>query len=1264
MRSIAIALSSLLLPLLQAAVVETDWCRIEAPDSVKVQENFSVKVFLKQGAPAGLKLGGDIHLLKQDGTYLGFGAWGGTPRDAAPGSVTEFQYRMPPMKNGADTAIVHYFLTKNGWAERAKDVPSPRIKVEGANTKRPASASLKKSWITTGRAERADGRPLSSHPLREGEEFLLPVRYYVDPSDDWGGTELTILGVGPWIDCPDGVYSKHQRHMMYPLTIAPLRCRIGEEVREKIRIRVPKLFSARPPEAGVLGDSLLLIFQFRGNDGEKWPWQVRTELGNFQRGESFFDLSTPMPGNLFPGSKAVEIVVTPGTLAKKSGETRELVWQIFQIDGSLIASGRQTISAAAEPLRIFPQIPPEKRGTFRFRASVAGWETRETTFARIPDVEALTKGAATPFGGQKFAGNPEAVAAARLLGLRFCRTWVKWSSLQPAPEVWNDAFLRELKESVAQLNANGIRPWLVLYDPPAWAIDNPEGWTAGFFPFPFQEKQLETVVRRLAEAFKGQVTGFEWLNEICPGKLSANPVEDYLRFCRVATQTAKAVDPSFEIQAAGGLWPRSYRKSLLAAGLAHHVDLLPIHYGDANSVQLATEDLKNHGATLPVIDNETGRGLSTWGMPLEFALKDRSQSDYFFTRFPAELLAGCRKIVLFGGEPDPAGNWTIFWGDMSPRPSAAALAVLISRLWNARPVGEFTLGRGDSIKLFEGPGKRAVMVVSTVEKKGETIQLPAGKGELILTDQQGNERRLPEAERHTLELTTSPYLVEGGEIDVLKAQLMVRPTAAGSGASNRNFVQGHAAELPVTITNLIDRPLNCRIELTGIPGRSAPIVVSDLAPGETLQKSFPFLPERSGKFTAILRVNFQTPGFPEVKKRVSISVIQPEAVGNLLKNPGFEQARGGEETLPAFWYPTPGDAGKRFRFQSPDELGHGEWVFRFQGVEKQYVSMFQNLEGPFLPGKYLYSFWIKSDSLQTGSNYSAIAPDGRSIQRHWLQIFQSPVTQPHWELFSAVVEVPEKTEKISCVPVCFGSGWSMIDNAIFTLYEGTEYVGFAPRSRSITIDGELNDFDRSSPVPLLGKSQLRAERAGYEWSPQRFSGVAYFNWDEQNLYVGVEVIDREHTPGPREAECVKGDSVEIAIHPQNRLPGEESKALLFQVSSVAPGGSGRHTIYRPDRFCGGLKSGSLAKDSSVYDISVRRLGNRTTYELAMPWSDLGGIRGEFGTKLGLSLALNDGDGTRKLASMIWGGGLIPAWNPASFGMLVLVENRPQLRKGK
>ena len=1259
MRNITIALSSLLLPLLlQAAVVETDWCRIEAPDSVKVQESFSVKVFLKKEAPAGLKLSGDIHLMKQDGTYLGFGAWGGAPRDAAPGSVTEFRYRMPAMKNGADTAIVHYFLTKSGWTERVKDVPSPRIKVEGANTKRPASASLKKSWITTGRAERADGMPLSSHPLREGEEFLLPVRYYVDPSDDWGGTELTILGVGPWIDCPDGVYSKHQRHMMYPLAIAPLRCRIGEEVQEKIRIRVPKLFSARSPEAGVLGDSLLLILQFRGNDGGKWPWQVRAELGNFERKESFFDLSTSMPGNLFPYSKPVEIIVTPGTSAKKSGETHELVWQVFQIDGSRVAEGKQTLAAAAGPVKILPQIPPEKRGTFRFRASVKDGETREMTFARIPDIAALTQGASTPFGGQKFAGNPEAVAAARLLGLRYCRTWVKWAAMQPAPDVWNEEYLHNLEQSVKELNENGIRPWLVLYDPPAWAIDNPQGWSAGFFPFPFREEQLAAAVRRLAMQFKGKVIGFEWLNEICPGKLSIDPVDDYIRFCRIATKTARAVDPSFEIQAAGGLWPYSYRKSLLAAGLAEHVDVLPVHYGDANTIRMAAADLKNHGAGLPVIDNETGRGLSTWGMPLEQALKDRTQSDYFFTRFPAELLAGCRRIVLFGGEPDPAGNWTFFWGDMSPRPSAAALAVLISKLWNARPVGEFSLGRGDSIKLFEAPGKQAVMVVSSVEKGGETISLPAGKGELILTDQQGNEQRLPSAERHMLKLTASPYIVEGGEIDVLKAQLMVRPASAESGVPHRNFVQGHMAELPVTVTNPTGEPLHCRLELAGAPGEAAPVAITGLAPGETEQKSFRFQAAGTGTYDSRIRVKFQNKDFPVVEKRIRISVIQPAGVGNLLKNPGFEQARGNDETLPASWFPTPGNAGKRFRFQSPDELGHGEWVFRFQGIEKQYVSMFQNLEGPFLPGKYLYSLWIKSDSLQTGSNYSAIAPDNRSIHRHWLQIFQSPVTQPDWDIFSTVVEVPEATEKISCVPVCFGNGWSMIDNAVFTLYEGTEHVGFAPRGEKIVIDGDLKDFDRSSPVPLLGKSQLRTEAAGYEWSPQSFSGVAYFNWDTQNLYVGVEVIDREHKPGPREAGCINGDSVEIAIHPQNRLPGEESKALLFQVSSVAPGGSGKHTIYRPDRYSSGLKSGSLAKDSSLYDIAVRRQGNRTTYELAMPWSDLGGIRSEFGTKLGLSLALNDGDGTRRQASMVWGGGLLPAWNPASFGMLVLVEKQP------
>ena len=131
----------------------------------------------------------------------------------------------------------------------------------------------------------------------------------------------------------------------------------------------------------------------------------------------------------------------------------------------------------------------------------------------------------------------------------------------------------------------------------------------------------------------------------------------------------------------------------------------------------------------------------------------------------------------------------------------------------------------------------------------------------------------------------------------------------------------------------------------------------------------------------------------------------------------------------------------------------------------------------------------------------------------------------------------------------------------------------------------------------------------------------------------------------------------IAIHPLNRLPGEDGKAFCFDVSPASPGGgSGKHSLYRPAEFSGGLKSGQLTKDSSEYDIAVTQKDNKTTYEIAMPWSDLGGAKGTLGTKLGLSLRLTDADSSdAPEAYLLWGEGLTPVWNPQSFGILTLTK---------
>jgi hypothetical protein len=75
----------------------------------------------------------------------------------------------------------------------------------------------------------------------------------------------------------------------------------------------------------------------------------------------------------------------------------------------------------------------------------------------------------------------------------------------------------------------------------------------------------------------------------------------------------------------------------------------------------------------------------------------------------------------------------------------------------------------------------------------------------------------------------------------------------------------------------------------------------------------------------------------------------------------------------------------------------------------------------------------------------------------------------------------------------------------------------------------------------------------------------------------------------------------------------------------------------------------------VYEFSVKRQGTLTTYELRIPWSELGGVTSNFGSKFGLSLQLNDNDGAGHGAAMTWGDGLQPTWHPRNFGVSTLVN---------
>jgi len=308
---------------------------------------------------------------------------------------------------------------------------------------------------------------------------------------------------------------------------------------------------------------------------------------------------------------------------------------------------------------------------------------------------------------------------------------------------------------------------------------------------------------------------------------------------------------------------------------------------------------------------------------------------------------------------------------------------------------------------------------------------------------------------------------------------------------------------------------------------------------------------------------------------------------------------------------------------------------------------------------YLYTAWACDQGIDCGSNMTHTLADGSQVQLYDTQVFVCGAT-PYWQLFSCRKTVPPDAQRTAFTPVAKGAGWAAYDNLRVTLYEGSDYVAEAHRAPAPpTIDGRLDDWVTRCPIPLIGGNQLAWKADTYAWTPTNLSAVAYFTWDDANLYLAVEVRDDVHHAtgaGQQAAEAfLQGDSLLLALDPTRRGADADARAFAYCLASTAPGGgSGKHTLLRPAEHSGGRPAGHLFRDSSVYDMAVGEGDGSCIYELRMPLTELG-VSSGLGAKLGLSLQLNDSDGEGCMATMTWGGGLLPAWLPQDFGILTFVE---------
>ena len=1113
-----------------------------------------------------------------------------------------------------------------------------------------------KSWIYVDAS--AEGKQLVS-----GDPWKVSVEYYLDPSEHFGTTTLYVWGTGPWIDTPDGKYTTKRGHIGYPGLGRRVTLTEPGRGRQEFTFTVPKGL-----ELVKKNNRLLLLAGFRDARGQDWPWHVRA--GNsFVRQRGFYEIETDVPGHLFPYDEPVRLAIRLKNV-QRPGEKKTLHYVVHDTTGAVAAEGRKGFVVEQDGQKVTVELDLERRGVFLFELDVPGWEKRHTTFARIPDLKAITDGQPTRFGmTAHWDAPPEEIwAVAQRLGLTTCRRFTRWYQMQPGPDVYK---LDHLEHELDVARRHGVNVWLCIVDPPPFAQPGkiePISYRA----FNFREDVWRDFVRTATTRLKGKFCGWEWLNEITPGGCD-DPVQTYVTMCQIGTETAKAVDPNLQTILAGGLYPRSFRKAVLTAGVGKYIDVLPVHYQNGDGILEARQDLDAAGLESVVVwEDESAKGLNAWGVPPLEELQNTVQCDWVLRQWTDELAAGCQKIIYFGGTGSAAGSHGYLLDDLSPRPVAATLAVFASKLFDAKPLGTFLLGRGGLFHLFERNGQ-SILVASTYEDQSETVTLRVSAEEVLLTDYQGNGSQLPApGGRAQLPLGRLPIFIEGADLDVLKAyvtpQIQVARVGAGTSAGvaqarrivpRVSMLRGSPGELAVHIRNLYDRTLSgsMRVETPGgWPEKERMPFSLGAGQDEVRQVAVTVPKDVEAKDHRVeLVFDFDSEDLPRIEKPFVLSVVSPEMLGNLMPNGDFETVDASGEG-PDGWRTN--DTTKVWTDADGLGDGLGKRVLKFQNSDGwEYISGTIPVRGG---QTYLYTAWVRNERMGCGSNMTQYLADGRQVRLYDSQVMRCGDNNPHWQVFTCRKEMPADAERVSFTPVANGSGWAMWDNIRVTIFEGTDFVAEAHRIQTPPkIDGRLDDWSKKCPIPLIGSNQVSTQSDAYTWTPENLNAVGYVMWDEANLYVAFKVRDDVHhatgTGSQIGQAFLEGDSLVLGVDP-TRGSGQATRAAFayYMSSSVPGGGSGAHTLFRPPEHCGGRTSGHLSRDSSIYDLAVAQGEGACVYELRIPLTELG-TSGGLGAKIGFSVQLNDNDGKGPVARINWGEGLRPQWQPSQFGMVTLVE---------
>lgn len=886
---------------------------------------------------------------------------------------------------------------------------------------------------------------------------------------------------------------------------------------------------------------------------------------------------------------------TPATLSPDAAAS--LRWEVTDFWGERLApaqTGRLTAAGKAEngwnryrallDLRSLPLKTgwyQELHTTVNLGAPTLAKDT--ATFAILP--EAATRGHTAgeiPFGAHTWNTTvADFYPLAARLGLRHTLAFWSW----PATPPYTPTYQPGTYDYDARLGFSqrlGMDVWGIVY--PVMNVEHGEKPD-------YSDEALREGARQSVEKYRRDgLFAFQIGNE--PPSWNPEMVRRDVEAYKAVYEAAKKADPTF-FCIGSAIGPN---EAYFKAGFQPYQDAYNIHaYNDLGALRTDMhryqELFAKYGGKKPIWSTEIGS--NSQGLPRDVIARDLVRKATCFFADGGEFF--CWFAV--GGMPDPNGERASGFSDSMDlfngrynsymaRLDAVAYYHVINAICTKKFVREVNDPDGADEFLFRDRDGNNLLVVWNQKTAGpRRVPLP-GVADVTVTSYDGRSRRLDaRGEGVNVWVGDDPLLLTfQGPADALPSLLQPSPVSV--------------TKMPATLTQGVPGSLSFKV--SGVR-KDAPFLTLTAAPGTEVGRQS--VTVESGQYSLSADAKVSAEGTP---RRATFELTDETATKPGQTSLVFGvpvQSQVGVDVLPVAGDGR-GGAGVRVVLSNRSD--------RAQNV--RWKAEIVN-EAPITAGTFSFK------DAQPATAYFTDVPEGEAS------------LAPHEERTVALTMAKVDGLTIYRVrAIC-------TDSANNPAQRERLVGGFArvPRAKGkIALDGQLDEKDwLDAPRYLINEERQyfyihEAKRWG---GPKDLSGTLRFLWDDDYLYVGVEVTDDVFLNNSRDNYIWAQDSLQFLINPF-RQDAQGKGRYDYAMGLGAKG---------PQVWCN-LSADASAPAGEVPSIrlSARHVDPGTgnmVYEVAIPWARLAPFKPGAGRDLGLSMILNEDDGGGRKTFMGWFSGV-------------------------